>query len=118
MDHTKKEGKKDAGLRVDVEPCVLALHRGSAGPALVPPSHEMVFFFALASAFFFPISFVFHRLVVGCCCYGGACAFSDVEAEEFKKQKSAFTFLLACRLESLAALLFLFSFCSLVFGTE
>jgi hypothetical protein len=65
-------------------------------PCSRAPSHETVFFFALASAFFFSISFVFHRLVVEvCCCYGVACAFSDVEAE-FKKQKLRLSRFFAC----------------------
>jgi hypothetical protein len=78
-------------------------------PALLSrPFHETVF--ALASAFFFSISYVFHRLVVECCCYGGACVFFDVEAKSKKQKRGCLVFLLACRLQSLAALLF----CSLL----
>ena len=45
----------------DVEPCVLALHRGSAGPALAPPPMKRCSFFlqALASAFFLVIFLCF-----------------------------------------------------------
>ena len=94
----------------DVEPCVLALHRGSAGPALAPPPHETVFFFSckhLHRRFFLLFSYVFHLWVVVMqrCCGGEACVFPNAEAE-LKKQKSAVSVFACLSTLSLAAYIF------------
>jgi hypothetical protein len=112
MDHTKKEGKKDAGQRVDVEPCVLALHRGSAGPALAPLPMKWCSFFRTCIGVLLFNFLCLSSLGDGwmrCCC-GGACAFSDVEAEEFKKQKLRLSRFFACLSTSIVGCFaFLFS---------
>lgn len=48
MDYGSQKRRERGYGPSDVEPCVLALHRGSAGPALVPlPTERCSFFFLL-----------------------------------------------------------------------
>jgi len=90
-------------------------------PCSRAPSHETVFFFALASAFFFSISFVFHRLVTGGCVVAvEALVLSLMSKQKNSRNKNCgcLVSLLACRLQSLAALLFCSLRAFLLFGTE
>ena len=103
-----------------MEPCVLALHRGSAGPALAPLPMKRCFFFlhALTSAFFILFSYVSHRLVVVvvlCFAIMEELVFYDVEADS-KKQKCGCLVFACLSTYSLAALFVLFA--SSCFRTE
>lgn len=110
----KKGGEKERGPS-DVEPCVLALHRGSAGPALAPLPMKRCSFFpqALALAFYFYIylSYVFRFLVVVVvvvCCYGRSLCFSLMPKQEPRNKNRLSRFCLLCDL-----IVGCFVFCSL-----
>jgi hypothetical protein len=63
-------------------------------PCSRAPSHETVFFFALASAFFFSISYVFHGLVVlvVCCCHGGVLVLSPMSKQNPRNKNASVSF--------------------------